>query len=131
MFESGRPLKVWFGKVSSEPCDLNHCCVGRQDSFLCQLYENCGRVRDWIRKVDPQTNRPSSFGFCTFDKPESARRAVKVLNAFRVDYQEIQVKLGKKEEALLEELKLPETPEKDEVRHVRKHHCRCVVCVDE
>lgn len=41
------------------------------------------------------------------------------------------MKLGKKEEALLEELKLPETPEKDEVSHGRKRHCRWVVCFHE
>lgn len=87
-----------------------------QDAFVTALLDQCGRILEWNRKSDPQTKRLSNFGFCKFDKPESARRAVKLLNEFKVDYQPISVKIGKKELEVLEKLQLPETPEKDEVR---------------
>jgi RNA-binding protein 25 len=86
-----------------------------QDNFINQLLQECGRVRKWDRAS--AENKPKNFGFCTFAEPEAALRAVKLLNGFKVDYQEISVKLSKKDQEKLDKLEKPveEDAERDEV----------------
>ncbi len=72
------------------------------DHFIYALLEQCGRVLEW-KPVEGK-----NFGFCLYARPVQAQRAVTLLNGFKVDYQEIVAKVGKKEVEILAMLPVSE-----------------------
>ncbi|KAJ3521934.1 hypothetical protein NMY22_g12103 [Coprinellus aureogranulatus] len=52
---------------------------GITDAFLTQLLESCGKVNSFKRLITP-ANKPQGFGFAEFNDPESALRAMELLN---------------------------------------------------
>lgn len=68
----------------------------------------------WKRATD-DSNRFKNFGFCTFATPYGARRAAKLLSGFKVDYQEILIRVGKKEQEILDKMDFTQEIEKDDV----------------
>ena len=59
------------------------------------LLEACGEVREWKPVTDADTGRLKGFGFCTYEKPEGALLALRVLNNLNVDGQELALKCNK------------------------------------
>ncbi|CAM9335473.1 unnamed protein product, partial [Heterosigma akashiwo] len=55
--------------------------------------------------MDADTNKLKGFGFATFSTPEAANKACEVLNGFKVEGQPMLVKVGKKEQAIIDEMK--------------------------
>jgi RNA-binding protein 25 len=86
------PMTVFVGKL---PANV-------PDQFIYSLLEQCGRVLEW-KRVEGK-----SFGFCVYARPAQARRCINLMNGFKVDYQEILTKVGKKELAILAELEVSE-----------------------
>ncbi|KAL5501860.1 hypothetical protein ACEPAH_9121 [Sanghuangporus vaninii] len=52
---------------------------GITDAFLQQLLGACGTLQAFKRLITP-ANKPQGFGFATFEGPESAARAIKLLD---------------------------------------------------
>ncbi|TFY73025.1 hypothetical protein EWM64_g10987 [Hericium alpestre] len=53
---------------------------GITDSFLNQLLSACGPVKSFKRLITP-ANKPQGFGFAEFEDPDSALRAMALLNS--------------------------------------------------
>ncbi|KAJ7535852.1 hypothetical protein O6H91_12G048600 [Diphasiastrum complanatum] len=70
---------VYVGKIASTV----------EDDFLRPLLELCGPIRSWKRAQDPTTGSPKGFGFCEFDTAEGVLRALRLLNKFTLDGQEL------------------------------------------
>lgn len=85
------------------PCVVSVCAS--QDNFLLQLLELCGKVESY--------KRLKNMGTYTFSRPANARKAVKLLDGIKVDYQEITVKLDKKAAERMATLNLPDDDPKD------------------
>ncbi|GFH13274.1 uncharacterized protein HaLaN_09124 [Haematococcus lacustris] len=52
----------------------------------------CGAVKSWKRAEDPETKVLKGFGFCEFQEAEGVLRAIRLLNGFKVDGQELVIK---------------------------------------
>ncbi|TEB39968.1 hypothetical protein FA13DRAFT_1760732 [Coprinellus micaceus] len=52
---------------------------GITDAFLTQLLESCGKVNSFKRLITP-ANKPQGFGFAEYNDPDSALRAMELLN---------------------------------------------------
>lgn len=64
----GTSINVYVGKLHSEV----------DNGLVEELLSCCGRVDKWNRAVDPSTDLPKAFGFCTFRTPQAAAVAVQV-----------------------------------------------------
>jgi len=69
------------------------------------MLQHCGAVSKWNRALDADTNKPKGFGFCTFTSVEAAIKACTILNGFKLEGQEMLVKVGKKEQEIIDKLK--------------------------
>jgi RNA-binding protein 25 len=87
------PLTVFVGKF---PPDIH-------DNYIRQLLDKCGTVLSWKRTMDPVTNKPKGFGYCTFAGATDVLRALRLLNGFSVDSKEMLVKADSKTQAKLDE----------------------------
>ncbi|BBN09068.1 RNA-binding protein 25 [Marchantia polymorpha subsp. ruderalis] len=70
---------VYVGKIASTI----------EDEFLRALLELCGVIKSWKRAQDPTTGSPKGFGFCEFESAEGVLRALRLLNKFSLDGQEL------------------------------------------
>lgn len=64
----GPSINVYVGKLKPE---TDNSLV--QDLLMC-----CGRVEKWNRAVDPSTDLPKAFGFCTYRNAQAAAVSVQV-----------------------------------------------------
>lgn len=67
-FGGGPSINVYVGKLKAE---ADNSLV--QDLLMC-----CGRVEKWNRAVDPSTDLPKAFGFCTYRNARAAAVSVQV-----------------------------------------------------
>lgn len=58
-------------------------------SFL--LMQLCGGIKSWKRAQDPTTGSPKGFGFCEFESAEGVLRALRLLNKYSLEGQELVV----------------------------------------
>jgi len=58
---------------------------GVTDDFLERILQQCGKVTNWKRMMDPISNTPRSFGFARFENEEGALRALRLLNNFEIE----------------------------------------------
>ncbi|XP_024365355.1 RNA-binding motif protein 25 isoform X3 [Physcomitrium patens] len=70
---------VYVGKISSTV----------EDDFLRATLELCGGIKSWKRAQDPTTGSPKGFGFCEFESAEGVLRALRLLNKYSLDGQEL------------------------------------------
>ncbi|KAL3687938.1 hypothetical protein R1sor_014247 [Riccia sorocarpa] len=70
---------VYVGKIASTV----------EDEFLRSLLELCGPIKSWKRAQDPTTGSPKGFGFCEFESAEGVLRALRLLNKFSLEGQEL------------------------------------------
>ncbi|CAM9891603.1 unnamed protein product, partial [Ectocarpus sp. 8 AP-2014] len=99
-------INVYVGKLKPET----------DNSLVQELLTCCGRVEKWNRAVDPSTDLPKAFGFCTYHNAQAAAISVQLLNDLELAGQPILVKVGKKEQPSLEAFLSP----KDE-EYAKKH----------
>lgn len=64
----GASINVYVGKLKAEV----------DNSMVQELLWCCGRVEKWNRAVDPSTDLPKAFGFCTYRGPQAAAISVQV-----------------------------------------------------
>jgi len=57
----------------------------------------------WRRVNDPVSGKPKGFGFCDFESPEGALRALKGLNGLKIDNGELLLKVDEKTQKLIDE----------------------------
>ncbi len=89
----GPRINVYVGQLTPDvPCKTI------QAMLMC-----CGRLEKWNRAQDPVTGQPKKFGFATFRSGLEAARAVKFLNGLQVRGAELLVKVGKKDQELVEQ----------------------------
>lgn len=84
---AARPILV---KPPAPPLIPSTIYVGRipddvEDSFILNLLTACGPVTQWKRLADPDTGKLKSFGFCEYDNPLSALRALRLLANVEID----------------------------------------------
>lgn len=59
------------------------------NEFLLSLLELCGPIKSWKRAQDPTNGTPKGFGFCEFESAEGVLRALRLLNKFSLEGQEL------------------------------------------
>lgn len=82
-----------------------------EDKFFRMLLEHCGHVSHWRRVKDAVSGDLKAFGFCTYSDRASAIRAIKILNGFPLDGQELLLKVDEKTQMALSEYSVLEDPE--------------------
>ncbi|KAH9303952.1 hypothetical protein KI387_008356 [Taxus chinensis] len=60
-----------------------------ENEFLLSLLELCGPIKSWKRAQDPTNGTPKGFGFCEFESAEGVLRALRLLNKFSLEGQEL------------------------------------------
>lgn len=55
------------------------------DDFIERLLQQCGKVANWKRMMDPISNTPRPFGFARFENEEGALRALRLLSNLEID----------------------------------------------
>lgn len=65
---AGPSINVYVGKLKPEA----------DNSLVQELLMCCGRVEKWNRAVDPSTDLPKAFGFCTYRNAQAAAVSVQV-----------------------------------------------------
>jgi RNA-binding protein 25 len=55
------------------------------DDFVERLLQQCGKVANWKRMMDPISNTPRPFGFARFENEEGALRALRLLSNLEID----------------------------------------------
>lgn len=64
----GPSINVYVGKLKPET----------DNALVQELLVCCGRVEKWNRAVDPSTDLPKAFGFCTYRNAQAAAVSVQV-----------------------------------------------------
>ncbi|OMO78193.1 hypothetical protein CCACVL1_14583, partial [Corchorus capsularis] len=59
------------------------------NDFMLSLLRLCGPVKSWKRAQDPTNGTPKGFGFFEFESAEGVLRALRLLNKFNIDGQDL------------------------------------------
>lgn len=70
----------WGGVVASINVYVGKLKAEVDNSLVQELLWCCGRVDKWNRAVDPSTDLPKAFGFCTYRSAQAAAVCVQVRN---------------------------------------------------
>lgn len=73
----------WYGHSQKVGMWFSKCI-----SVFMQL---CGGIKSWKRAQDPTTGSPKGFGFCEFESAEGVLRALRLLNKYSLEGQELVV----------------------------------------
>ena len=74
------------------------------DSLIRQMLMKCGAVHTWKRVQGPD-GKLQAFGFCEYKDPESALRAIEVLNGYLLGDKKIKIKVDSKTQKEIDEWK--------------------------
>jgi len=74
------------------------------DSLTRQILMKCGPISSW-KRVQGASGRLQAFGFCEYTKPESALRAMRLLNGFQLGDKSLLVKVDSKTREQLDNYK--------------------------
>jgi len=72
------------------------------DDVMMKLLEACGKVKQWKPVKDPSNNQPKGFGFVEYEDAEGVLRALRLLNAVKIDGQELLLKSNSATQKYLE-----------------------------
>eukprot|EP00850_Spirogloea_muscicola_P004589 SM000019S05133 [mRNA] locus=s19:1041599:1049781:- [translate_table: standard] len=64
------------------------------DDSVKKVLELCGPVKSWKRAQDPTTGVMKGFGFCEYESAEGVLRAMRLLNKYPLDGQELMLKVN-------------------------------------
>eukprot|EP00850_Spirogloea_muscicola_P006181 SM000029S10476 [mRNA] locus=s29:291685:299239:- [translate_table: standard] len=67
-----------------------------------KVLELCGSVKSWKRAQDPTTGVMKGFGFCEYESAEGILRAMRLLNKYPLDGQELMLKVNQATQEYLE-----------------------------
>jgi len=76
---------------------------GVEDDFVRKLLEQCGKITHWRRVADPVSGKLKGFGFCDFESPQGVLRALRILPNFKVEVQQLLLKVDEKTQKYLDE----------------------------
>jgi len=82
--------------------------ISVEDEFVKKMLDQCGK-NSWRRVNDPVTGKPKGFGFCDFENPEGALRALKGLSALKIDGGELLLKVDDKTQQKIDEYSVKKT----------------------
>ena len=74
------------------------------DSLIRQILMKCGAVHTWKRVQGPD-GKLQAFGFCEYKDPESALRAIEVLNGYLLGEKKLKIKVDSKTQKEIDEWK--------------------------
>jgi len=74
------------------------------DSLIRQMLMKCGAVHTWKRVQGPD-GKLQAFGFCEYKDPESALRAIEVLNGYLLGEKKLKIKVDSKTQKEIDEWK--------------------------
>ncbi len=106
----GPRINVYVGQLTP-----NVPCKTIQALLMC-----CGELEKWTRAEDHVTGQPKKFGFATFRSGCEAARAVKYLNGLEVRGVKLLVKVGKKDQELVEQAIQAASQEGEEGKKLEK-----------
>ncbi|KAJ4711120.1 RNA-binding protein 25 [Melia azedarach] len=84
--------KVYVGKIAPTA----------DSDFVLSVLQVCGPVKSWKRAQDPSNGAPKGFGFCEFESAEGVLRALRLLNKFNIDGQELMLNVDQATREYLE-----------------------------
>ncbi|KAH9773338.1 splicing factor PWI domain-containing protein / RNA recognition motif (RRM)-containing protein [Citrus sinensis] len=84
--------KVYVGKIAPTA----------DSDFVLSVLKVCGTVKSWKRAQYPSNGTPKGFGFCEFESAEGVLRALRLLNKFNIDGQELMLKVDQATREYLE-----------------------------
>merc|ERR1719427_2194270 len=72
------------------------------DALIRQVLMKCGAVHTWKRVQGPD-GKLQAFGFCAYKDPESALRAIEVLNGYLLGEKKLKIKVDSKTQKEIDE----------------------------
>lgn len=89
------------------------------EAFITTLLGACGPVTSWKRLADPDTKKLKSFGFCEYENPLAALRALRLLANIEIDGTRLLLNVDSKTQEALNKFdatyKHPQVAQQEEV----------------
>merc|ERR1711970_256283 len=90
----GPPVTVFVGNISEKATD----------TLVRQILMKCGTVNNW-KRVQGASGKLQAFGFCEFKEPDSALRALRLLQGYQLGDKGLLVKVDGNAQSIIEQWK--------------------------